>query len=71
MLHSNISSLLLGEIRLYRINRQHYVFVGRHPGQERIALEYHHPVWSRLFDWLAMQQNLATGGLGKSRHHIE
>ena len=71
VLQGDLALLGFRQVGVYRIDRQMHVLVSRHPGQQGVALEHHHPVGAWLGDRLTLQQHLAGAGGGEAEHHVE
>ena len=67
----DLAPLAGSELRHHPIHRQGHVLAHGLPGQQRIVLEHHHPVWARLGDLPPLDQDAAAAGLAQARQQVE
>jgi len=53
------------------VHRQGDVLAHGLPGQQRVVLEHHHPLGSRIGHLASIHQDAATAGLGEASHQVE
>ena len=67
----NRGAFLPAGIRHDGIHSQGNVLANALPGQQRVVLEHHHAIGTRIGDLAAVHQDAALAGLGQARHQVE